>query len=257
MLHINAQRLNEVKLLFLQGEWQRLCYKKVAVDGKDKISCPFSVGVAEDYVQSEKTVMIVGQEANSLTCDYDKWNLENMQKWAIAYLKKQLGIETDYTIDGKRLRYNHSPFWEFFRTFKNNGYFPCWNDLDRVKRYVGNNEYRLTLDEQGYAQRKILNEKFRNNKSLLQNEIDLLMPSVVVFAVGPKNPYFRTLGYAFDVDEKILNLHYPTPENPCREVSKILGLDMPAYWTYHPNYLCRKGLLRHVIEEIIPISKTE
>ena len=256
MLPINTQRLNEKLIRSYQAPWYDLCYRKVLAGKEGEISCPFSVGVSKEYVSSEKTVMIFGQEANSLTCDYEKWNLENMQAWAVAYLERQLGIETDYKIDGKRLKYNGSPFWDFFRAMKKSGYFPCWNDLDKVKRYKAGNEYRLKLDEEGYGQRKILNAKVKRAKSLLQNEIELLKPDIVVFAIGPRNPYFSTLGYAFDLDEAVLSPHCPTPEKPCREISKILGLDMPAYWTYHPNYLSRKGIFGKVLNEITEQAQT-
>ena len=128
--------------------------------------------------------------------------------------------------------------------------------MEKVIRYEGEKQYRLRCDAQGYEQRRILNEKISPyNMSLLQIEIDILKPDIVIFAVGPNNPYFRALHYAFDLNEGTLNDYFPTAENPCKEISQILGLDMPAYWTYHPNFLSRNGLFKRVIEEITRLDK--
>ena len=80
MLPINTQRLNEMKLGWAQARWKAQCYDRILKGNEGTISCPFSLGVSVEYTQSEKTVMLIGQEANGLTCDYKKWDLPQMQK---------------------------------------------------------------------------------------------------------------------------------------------------------------------------------
>ncbi len=108
------------------------------------------MGLTEEYLtaKSDKRVMIIGQEAggfgeiNDGTADYDfieasvksKTNAPgNSQKWAIAYLQKQLyGKYDDLPECYNKINYNPSPFWEFFRKMNKQGFELCWNNLDKV-----------------------------------------------------------------------------------------------------------------------------
>ena len=263
MLHINAQRFNGQELGGAQAKWKVQCYDKVLKGNEGVISCPFSLGVSVGYTQSEKTVMLVGQEARGLTCKYQKWGLLQMQEWVIAYTERQLGIG-----EHKEIAFNGSPFWRFARALNEKGYFPCWNNLEKITQYNGDTEQRLKRDAQGYEQRRVLNEKVAPyNQSLLQREIELTKPDIVVFVIGPKDPYWSSLAYAFDIDKYIIADHRPTPDRPCVDITHCLTLhpndphgweDMPRmYWTYHPQFLSRNGLLKRVIEEITNLDKSE
>ena len=74
--------MNE-ELLAVQESWARRCYKKVFDDykaheaEKGKLSCAFGFGVSKHYIDSKKKIMVVGQEANGHSLNYEKWNLEN------------------------------------------------------------------------------------------------------------------------------------------------------------------------------------
>lgn len=271
MLSINAQRFNEQKLGRAQAKWKAQCYEKVLEGNEGIISCPFRFGVPVDFIESKKTVMLVGQEARGLTCDYEtwdslskqesidddgeivstcdyaKWSIPRMQKWVIEYTERQLGIG-----EHKEIAFNGSPFWRFARALKANGYFPCWNNLEKITQYNGATEHRLKCDDEGYAWRRILNEKVSPfDQSLLQREIELTKPDIVVFVIGPKDPYWSSLAYAFDIDKYIIADHRPTPDMPCVDITNCLGLNMPrTYWTFHPQFLSRNGLFKRVIEEI-------
>ena len=233
--------MNE-ELLAVQKVWETQCYNALKKEydkneeEKGKLSCAFGFGVSEHYVQSDKKIMIVGQEANGHTFDYEKWRLDNWQEWAIDYLNFQVYNVTPTT----KMEYNNSPFWQFFREFKNNGYGVCWNNLDKVRRYIlpdGKEwvESKLPYDGNN-SERKILNGGIFDGKSLLQKEIEIVNPDCVIFAVGPKNPYYHTLCDAFfhhDGAYEMLNddKYYPTLGSPVVEISTKLGLKMPAFYT--------------------------
>ena len=247
------------QLLELQREWEEKCYNPLKEEydkdilGRGKLSCAFSFGVSDHYANSNKRIMIVGQEANGHSYDYDQWYLYNWQKWAIAYLNRQVNKERN-----KDIGYNRSPFWRFFRALEKKGYAPCWNNIDKVRKYCCVDakdwvECKLPWDEQS-KDREILNSKIFNGKSLLQKEIELAAPDAVVFIIGPHNPYYHALSLAFfdgeDVDQRLAEVK-PSEKDCCQEISSILGLNIPAYWTYHPNFLSRNKLFNNVIDQIV------
>lgn len=265
----NATDIN-AELLAVQESWARRLYSRLIneyeknEEEKGKLSCAFSFGVSERYVQSDKKIMIVGQEANGHTFDYKNWGLESWQKWAVDYLNFQV-----YGDKSKKWSFsnNNSPFWQFITKLERKGYGVCWNNLDKVRRYISNNGPELTedyllefSDEDKIKDRSILHEKIfdANSKSLLQKEIAIAEPDIVVFAVGPKNPYYHSLSLAF-FDGKEVDSHlnvkgklYPQLKNGnyCCNISKALNLSIPVYYTYHPKYLSLKKILVDVVNRI-------
>lgn len=249
--------LNEY-LLKAQKEWEEECYipLKEAFDkenyGKEKLSRAFSCGVSDHYVDTRKKIMIVGQEARG----HDSHGgLDCWQKWAIDYLERQVYNEHKDTIG-----YNRSPFWRFFNKFKKNGYAPCWNNIDKARKYCFDDtkgwiEHKLSCDER-YKARELLNEKIFDGKSLLQKEIEIAKPDIVVFAIGTEDSYLCSLRNAFELEkewgEYDLSLT-ATSEGCCKDISNILHLDTPAYWTYHPNYLNFRKLFEDAVKKILSL----
>lgn len=258
----NAEEIN-YKLLKAQTEWQDKCYGALFEEYKNneeargKLSCAFGFGVSEHYVLSDKKIMIVGQEANGHTYDYEKWDLKHWREWAVDYLNFQVYDEKP---NGRSFTKNKSPFWQFFKILKNQGYGVCWNNLDKVRRYVKEDgkewkENYLPYDKDN-AERQILNRKiFGEGKSLLEKEIEIAKPDIIVFAVGPSNPYYHTLysaflGSSFTYDQILNKCPYPTAKEECLNVQGVLNLPVSAFYTYHPNYLKQSKKFEKVIEQI-------
>ncbi|MCH5157281.1 MAG: hypothetical protein J1G02_05355 [Clostridiales bacterium] len=248
--------INE-KLLVAQQEWKSKMYDYILKGNKGQISCPFSCGVSDKYLESDKKVMIIGQEAVGLTCEYDTWNLISMQKWNTDYLERQLDIcHNEY-------KWNKSPFWQFIRKLNNAGCFPCWNNLEKVVRYEcgkrfncyeGKGENRKAVYYLYDAEREMLNQKCIDGRTLLQKEIEITQPDVIIFAVGARDPYYNAIELAFGLQEGQLKNFYPKVSKeinrPCSEISAVLGLNVLTYWTYHPRYLRQANILNQVIEII-------
>ena len=253
--------LNE-QLLEVQSVWEEECYIPLKEEYKQneeklgKLSCAFGFGVSDDYLNAPKRVMIVGQEANDHSLKYVKWNLKNWQKWAVAYLEYQLDINKENEYD---IQSNYSPFWQFIKRFKEAGYGVCWNNLDKVRRYeylleTGWKEKKLQYDKEN-SKRALLNKRIfdGNGKSLLQKEIEIAKPDTVVFAVGPRNPYYHTLCLALlgeNSYDKLLK-SYPDKSNYCVDITDKLNLGIPAYYTYHPNFLNRNKKLEGAVATIL------
>lgn len=256
------------KLLKIQKEWKEQLYTPLfEYYNKNReelgvLSCAFGFGVSDRYIESDKKIMVVGQEANGHSVDYEKWGLENWRDWAVDYLNFQVYGDTSQKWN---FTANNSPFWQFLIKLKEKGYGVCWNNLDKVRRYITNNgpepteSYLLENDDDcKIKDRSILHKKIFDGKSLLQKEIEIAEPNAVVFAVGPKNPYYHSLSLAFFGGDKVdgyLNERgkkYPQLKNDryCCDIREYLNLDIPAYYTYHPKYLRIKGKLDGVLNKI-------
>lgn len=253
--------MNE-ELLKVQKEWEKQCYAELKnmyagkENEKGELSRAFSFGVTEHYVQSDKRIMIVGQEANGHTFDDKNWRLENWQKWAIEYLNFQIYDEKSKYSMTK----NSSPFWQFFKYFDEKGYGVCWNNLDKVRRYLFDGkewvEDYLPYDDKN-SERALLNKKLSSGSSLLKQEIEIAKPDCVIFAVGPKNPFYHTLCnvlFEQNTEEAYNKLlyKYPSTNQPFCNITDELGLGIPAYYTYHPHFLIlKKGGFKRVAEDIM------
>lgn len=201
------------------------------------LSCPFYMGVSKDYEinrQNKPRVMVIGQEARH----YGSWKTnrddfgykaEESQQWAIEYLQCQLKMPT---IENSRFNicYNKSKFWNAFRALDRHGLAVCWSNVDKVYYSMGNATYKGTLT---YDAERILSEQYGADcKSLLQREIEIVAPDFILFVTGPT--YYISMATAFGVSENELSKK-PTKSNPIINISDDLRINIPTFWTYHPN----------------------
>lgn len=254
-----------------------------------KISCPFCMGLTDEYINSHnKKIMIVGQVARKLGSwskqwqgrttddlfkDIDKkedyWPAKRMQNWANDYLECQLKNSTSE-------KYNSSAFWDFFRDLKSCGNISlCWNDLDKVN-FVENDGKEKNLT---YKDETVLSSKYEydgESLSLLQREIKIAKPDIIIFAIGPY--YSLSLDVALGVSDykynhmsnielskkslKVSKLFkdYPSKDRCVVQnndlkvsVNNLLGRETVVLWTYHPTALRRLKLYSQAIKDIAKI----
>ncbi len=242
---------------------------------KDKIlSHPFYLGLTDEYIirpDGKKRIMIVGQEpmgygsicdgtarydfiksCTAQDCEKDTNESKNSQQWAIAYLIKQLYGEDAYLPEcyNKKIKYNSSPFWNIFRLLKDE-YVLCWNNLDKV--------YFVETGELTYGAEKKLSECYVKEgevekRSLLQREIKLAEPDLVLFVTGPK--YNVSMNVAFGLKDELDSVKPSSNKKliPITDIAKLTSNTkseyIPAFWTYHPNYLSHNKVLNEIINEI-------
>ena len=238
-------------LLSLQEEWIQLVADPFISKGfEEQFSKPFHLGLSDRLNKNKKLVMLIGQEASDFwTYENNEIVSSNVQQWCIDYYNKQLF----HTVNSER--YNRSPFWAFFRSLYKQGIDVCWNNLDKLHRYESKTSkdgaiklhtIPLSLEHQLELSRQYGSDR----KSLLQREIKAVSPHAIVFLTGPY--YSASMCSAFGLSSHALDLHTPTKKCFVTQIEQIIDLNIPVFWTYHPNYLCRNsGYTARVVSSII------
>ncbi|MBE6986133.1 MAG: hypothetical protein E7433_01730 [Ruminococcaceae bacterium] len=193
-------------------------------------SAMFRMGYPDEYIDSGRPLlMYVGQEDLN-------GNKGKTQEWIRKYQTIQRAENNELDPDEK-VRY--SPFWVLYRTFCDMGYNSLWNNLDKLLK-LAKKETKPLEREAAVAFNAPYGEE---GISVLQREINLLKPKVIVFAIGPREKYRASLASAFSIDVSLLYPYRPTRQNCVNDISSLLGLkDTIVLWTYHPNYLSRGKL---------------
>lgn len=227
----------EIALREIYDHWEL----GVAKEKERNYSAMFRMGFPDEFIHNGKPlVMYVGQECRKAEPYKD-------QIWVRKYQNVQLYKKT---IEGFGEKVRPSPFWNFYRRLAGLNSNVIWNNLDK---FHPTNKPRLDKDEA-----VSINEPYLQGGetlSILQREIALLKPDVIVLAIG-KDKYTHSLASAFGIDASKLYEFEPTIENPVHEISDVLNLsDCKVFWTYHPQFLQRKKKyfeVLSVIEQAIP-----
>lgn len=216
-------------------------------------SLPFVSGMLAEHKQ---TIMIIGQEARI----YDHFTeysnpqklISDRQNWTLGYLSRQLYKNDDYkNYYNEYIKYNRSPFWNFFRRFKEN-YNIVWSNLDKVHTFTKGDVKALNIEDE-----VALNQRNLNGKSILEREIEIIQPDVVIFITGPN--YQQSMETALGLDKGILQnfaqkMKITQNELPITSIkecgNQLFDASNKVFWTYHPNYLNYKKKLSSCIEHI-------
>ena len=212
------------------------------------------MGISDEYLKSDKRIMIVGREARGYgkicdgTAGYEFLNNSKSEKeqtnapkysqdWTISYLRTQVYREDSYDR-------NKSPFWNLFRWLKDEGFEPCWNNVDKV--YFANTG-KLSYQAEEELSKPYSKEGEKTEKSLLQREIEIAKPNVVLFVTGKS--YGLSMKTALKLQYDSVPL--PTVDN-CLVKVKSLTNAINIYWTDHPQCLTGKQFKKYdFIQNII------
>jgi len=181
------------------------------------LSHPHYLYVPDGYLKSTPKVMIVGQQPY-------EWG----RKKGEGRILLPDGIETlqkEYEDFGLGEDYTASPFWqaveELNQAVKPEGNRKdkiLWNNLIKIDRLNKRPAHQIEVD--------------LGKLNILQEEVKILNPDVIVFFVGPA--FYEALPEWTGFH----NLGTITLTNPVRE-NEVDGRKL--FFTYHPNYLRRKG----------------
>lgn len=232
------------ELLNAFTDWYNDVVLQVSSPMNYTFSRPFIGGVCDNFGAEKKTIMIVGQEARNLT-DYGK-TLKEYQMWSISFLSSQL--EKIEHLENKEYKKLSSPFWKFIRKIKRYffDYNIYWTNIDKLHLISKGKTKRLKEECE-----KVLNEKYLNDKSIFEMEIEIIKPAVIIFLTGPK--YHQTMEYAlgtsFD-DKPMLTKNQSKPIVNITDKFKKYSYVKSAFWTYHPKFLSMRKGIDNVIDYI-------
>lgn len=208
--------------------WTKSCFGEIA---EYSFSQPFFTGVNDI---KKPLIMIVGQETNgwgdisefSIDVGEAKWNINNSQERTIYYLKKNIELSV-----------STSTFWKFIIELKKEHRFSlCWNNLDKI-HYIIHNATKRKRDTNCIKlysnDEKTLNNKIGSNKTLMQQEIDIIKPDLIIFLTGPN--YKDSMETALQI--KLAKI-------PDKNNEPIVAIDKNKIWTYHPSFLYREAELK-------------
>ena len=233
---INLDLLNEIK------KWDEKVVLPYIFKNNlsDYISRPFCFSVTKEYEESEKKVLIVGQEQRGW-CPYSaSWSLDDIQKWVTKYYEKQLSINDN---DEK---YNNSPFWKIYRTIKNGTEcYPSWNNIDKMHQIKDGETKPLSIQMEKAFDATLPGDK----NTLFEKEVEISKPDIIVFITGPH--YEDTMEWSMNLEERSLNAFRPNITCPIQDISHVSKTSKKVFWTYHPNYLVRSKLFDYCTDRII------
>jgi len=195
--------------------WDKI---KSLIEANEGLSYPLLISIPEAYLSQKPRLLIVGQQTNgwcggSLTVD--------------ALLK----CYNDFDL-GKR--YPSTPFWNVTRNLaKKLRMYPfAWSNLNKC-------------DFNGKRPSKELEQEIYNKFPVLNGEIELLKPDIVIFFSGP---YYDSHLERIFPECKFINVSGFSERQLCRV--KHQGLPPNSYRTYHPQYLRIGKLEQKVLDKL-------
>ena len=185
------------------------------------VSLPHLIFVKKQYCENKDKLMIVGQQTFGWTNMFENDpTLTFIQQMIKTYEKFDLGKT-----------YFKSPFWMsshyLAKLFNNEEYDFIWTNL-------------LKVDQNKQRPNKSIEDKICE-LSMLQNEIRITKPNVIVFFTGPTYD---------DIIQKTF------PNSKIKKLNEYISLiehdSLPknSYRTYHPNFLMKKYDYKNVLNEI-------
>ena len=98
-------------------------------------------------------------------------------------------------------------------------------------------------------EKTLFGQQIDNGKTLLESEIDIVKPDMVLFVTGPN--YKESMEYQLSNNKEIFGDNMPNINKEDNEIVDGIEKDGIKYsWTYHPVYLSRIKRTDKVIESL-------
>lgn len=242
----------ETALRQLYDHWEA----GIKYEQTDGYSRMFRMGVTEEYMEpGKRRILYYGQECLSMS-------KEKTTDWIRKY---QLVQRAERELPGFNEKPNYSPFWRFYRAIYKSqagNAAVLWGNLNKLHLTDPADKSSSPRDRQGIARKSL--EPIRDlnvlralsspygsdSRSVIQREIEVLQPTLIVFAIGPKSRYITSLAAAFGVLPEAVARLKPTKADPAKRMEAALSVAVPVIWTYHPAYLSRIQGFDSVIDAI-------
>lgn len=238
-------------------------YKKEEIVGKDILTFPYLLQVNNNFLKSEKRIVIFGQESYG-------WGDKEFRFWGdfIDFsclpeaARKKLKLFPSIIGGNNELDCVESLIMCLMALYN-------WKDLDDfgcdgsiyknfykfLKEHCTSQGFsiiRNNLAKIGYKYGNEGNNTPLNLQFLefIIQELELLNPKLLIFLTGPQPQYIKLMSTLLSyfnekIDESCLTENKPNYDNPVKEVSLITikGNHVRILWSYHPNGASRQGVL--------------
>ena len=231
------------------------------------ISEPFFFGVPEKFVNEREKplIMVVGQETDlygnieniiNTNGNMIEENIARSQNWVIQATICINRAEDNcqwenYKGETQSIHIKSTPFFSFLRELSQS-YNVCWNNLDKIHYtaeidVVDYNNGKLKKKEKAVTlyvkdEKTLFGQQIDNGKTLLESEIDIVKPDMVLFVTGPN--------YKESMEYQMGELFNKKPNGEENLIVEAKAGDIKYYWTYHPVYLSRIKRTDKVIESL-------
>lgn len=200
----------------------------------ERATNPLLIQIDKKYASADLKIMIFGQETNT-------WLGEQNNAEFLGEIEPVYNLYEKFFLSNNCYSYG-GQFWNGIKRFTeltekqtNQNVGIVWNNLFKIGKCSKGTPFKSIQDIQ------------MDNFNVIQQEIELLKPDVLIFFSGPNydNQIKRTFG----------NLNkQPLAGFNERQLCKLENLtNIPAFRTYHPNYLWRNNInsyLEPLVEQI-------
>ena len=231
------------------------------------ISEPFFFGIPEYEDKDKPLIMVVGQETDLYG------NIENIIDKNGGVIEENIIKSQSWVTEVTRHlnNTNYPPKWKSYTTtndedeiyLKKHSFFlflialskkynVCWNNLDKIHYtaeidVVDYNNGKLKKKEKAVTlyvkdEKTLFGQQIDNGKTLLESEIDIVKPDMVLFVTGPN--------YKESMEYQMGELFNKKPNGEENLIVEAKAGDIKYYWTYHPMYLSRIKRTDKVIESL-------
>ena len=231
------------------------------------ISEPFFFGIPEYEDKDKPLIMVVGQETDLYG------NIENIIDKNGGVIEENIIKSQSWVTEVTRHlnNTNYQPKWKSYTTtndedeiyLKKHSFFlflialskkynVCWNNLDKIHYtaeidVVDYNNGKLKKKEKAVTlyvkdEKTLFGQQIDNGKTLLESEIDIVKPDMVLFVTGPN--------YKESMEYQMGELFNKKPNGEENLIVEAKAGDIKYYWTYHPMYLSRIKRTDKVIESL-------
>jgi hypothetical protein len=197
----------------------------------------------ERYKNADLKIMVFGQETNGWETKVSKIQIPIQD--SCYHVAETVNAFMDNYFNFRNKKDYNSPFLNTFKTISElAGELNCelvWNNIYKI----GNRERNKNRPN------KVIRELENIHFDVIQEEISILKPDVILFLTGPN--------YDARVNKKFEITGYHSISNQeTRKLAKIsISVEMLAYRTYHPGYLRRQSKLDEYLKHIIADVKKE
>lgn len=228
---MNLQETNSKLLDLYSSKLPNLIemYGEMEKAGLRDFSCPLLLSCHQEYIDSSKRIVFIGEETNG-------WCEAELGKNTISTFDDIKNIQERYHLFVTSQSYKR-PFWEFVYSINshfNSGVGYMWSNTWKIGKQSG----------KGKADDKI-NELELKYFNVSIDEMRILSPDFIIFLTGPD--------YDEYIKEHFGNFVIKENYDDCFDELVFDELPCRVFRLYHPGYLRRAGLENKYREKLIQL----